>query len=213
MVGGGPAGVSGGSCRAGASAGASAGAGAADDDDAPPLYIFDRAAEGFGGEDTPLPPFLAGNVSLLRWAGAPSSPPARAWSRRQPAPPLSEPLLSTYPEPPNLQFFLGPPGTGAPAHFHNDAVNVLVHGEKEWLLLPPAAAVYSTQRAADLFVALAAGDGSGGGGGGGDAPPPQLCTQRAGDVFFVPRGWGHAVLNTETALGYAIEFATPLQVY
>jgi oxalate decarboxylase/phosphoglucose isomerase-like protein (cupin superfamily) len=106
-----------------------------------------------------------------------------------------------------VQFYLGPPGTGAPMHYHLDAVNVLLHGEKDWLLLPPAAAVYSTERAAGLFQSLAAGRAAAAG------PPPMLCTQRAGDAMFVPRGWGHAILNTRTSVGYAVEFATPLQIY
>jgi hypothetical protein len=52
------------------------------------------------------------------------------------------------------------------------------------------------------------------GGSGGDAasvdPPPLQCTQEAGDLFFVPRGWGHAVLNLDTTIGYAREFNSPV---
>jgi hypothetical protein len=29
-----------------------------------------------------------------------------------------------------MQFYLGAPGTGAPAHYHGHAVNTLVYGEK-----------------------------------------------------------------------------------
>ena len=32
------------------------------------------------------------------------------------------------------------------------------------------------------------------------------CMQRAGDVLYVPNGWGHAILNTRTSIGFAGEF-------
>jgi len=32
------------------------------------------------------------------------------------------------------------------------------------------------------------------------------CVQRAGDVFFVPRLWGHAVYNEAASVAMAIEF-------
>ncbi len=45
----------------------------------------------------------------------------------------------------NAQFYLGPPGTGSPLHWHNAALNFLAFGEKRWLLAPPShpAAAYS----------------------------------------------------------------------
>jgi len=45
---------------------------------------------------------------------------------------VSVPLLSSFPRPPNRQIFVGAAGSGAPMHFHEDAVNVLLHGEKQW---------------------------------------------------------------------------------
>ena len=45
-----------------------------------------------------------------------------------------------------------------------------------------------------------------------DAKPLE-CTQFAGDVMYVPRGWGHAILNMATSIGYALEFATHFQRY
>ena len=35
------------------------------------------------------------------------------------------------------QFYLGPALSGAPFHNHGPAFNVLVHGKKEWTLMPP----------------------------------------------------------------------------
>jgi hypothetical protein len=36
-----------------------------------------------------------------------------------------------------LQLTIGPTGSGAPPHFHADAVNALIRGRKRWLLWPP----------------------------------------------------------------------------
>ena len=114
------------------------------------------------------------------------------------APPCAAP-------PPKPQLYLGPPGSGAPLHFHKDAYNALAFGEKRWWLLPPHAARYS----AEPVSAWLARGGAGDGGAGADAAAraPAQCTQRAGDVIFVPRGWAHAVLNTRTSVGVASEFA------
>jgi hypothetical protein len=38
----------------------------------------------------------------------------------------------------------------------------------------------------------------------------KVCTQEAGDVIYVPHGWGHAVLNVETSVGVAVEFSSAL---
>jgi hypothetical protein len=45
----------------------------------------------------------------------------------------------------NPQFFLGGAHTGAPFHYHFDAVNVLVFGEKEWFLTKPEDSIYSVE--------------------------------------------------------------------
>jgi oxalate decarboxylase/phosphoglucose isomerase-like protein (cupin superfamily) len=87
-------------------------------------------------------------------------------------------------------------GSGAPMHMHKDAFNVLAYGEKRWLLLPPRDAVYSAEPISEwLAAAPARGNGT------------SACTQRAGDVIFVRRGWGHAVLNMRTSVGIALEFS------
>ena len=36
-----------------------------------------------------------------------------------------------------FQLALGPAGSGAPLHWHFDAVNALVDGTKEWVMHPP----------------------------------------------------------------------------
>lgn len=45
----------------------------------------------------------------------------------------------------NPQFFLGDVETGAPFHYHFDAVNVLVYGQKEWFLTKPEDSIYSVE--------------------------------------------------------------------
>ena len=116
------------------------------------------------------------------------------------------PLVAGLPSP---QFYLGGPGTGAPFHYHHDAINVLAWGRKRWYMRPPQEAEYSTVPAADLvrhvLPALNA-TAAGGAAARRAAAPPLQCTQRGGDVLYVPSGWGHAVLNTRTSVGFAVEF-------
>ena len=190
----------------------------------------------------------------------------------------SLPFVTTLPTPPKPQFYLGGPGSGAPLHYHKDAVNIAVSGLKRWYVLPPACAAYSTAPVA-MWVAGGAvatstysgtafgsgnsssSDGGGSGGGRSDSMPlhindvlpplvdasgaivtpgcggvggpssdstsdtaphrgggssrgrPLECSQDAGDVMFIPSGWGHAVLNLEVSVGVALEFASPLGRY
>ena len=42
---------------------------------------------------------------------------------------------------------------------------------------------------------------------------PLECTQRAGDLMFVPRAWGHGILNLEHSVGFAIELQMPLHAF
>ena len=135
-------------------------------------------------------------------------------------------LTSPLPRP---QFYVGPPGSGAPMHWHKDAYNYLAWGQKRWFLQPPSEAVYSTQpiatwvlkelpsygATADDAHSPASSDGTSSSSSGGNSSSsgrPRLleCTQSSGDVMYVPAGWGHAVLNTDTSIGVAVEFPTPL---
>ena len=96
----------------------------------------------------------------------------------------------------NIQWYLGPAGTGAQMHFHSHAWNWLVHGRKKWYLLPPRHATYA-QRHINAGGLL----------------PPELvrhaitCVQEAGEVVFVPHSWGHATRNLEPSIGWATEFS------
>ena len=96
-------------------------------------------------------------------------------------------------------------------------MNALVYGRKLWLLLPPERALYSALPMAGWLAAAEAR-------GSAEAPNATsptttaaarglpkgalVCVQRAGDVMYVPPGWGHAVLNLNTSVGVAIEMGT-----
>ena len=117
----------------------------------------------------------------------------------------SRPLVDPVNGNPVPQFYVGTPGSGAPMHYHEDALNVLVYGEKYWLMEPPARSQYSTIAAADYVRHVLP-----------HLPPaarPMQCTQAAGDVMYVPRTWGHAVLNTRTSIGFALETPLALKRY
>ena len=126
----------------------------------------------------------------------------------------------------HVQLYFGPARSGAPAHWHTDAVNALVSGAKRWLLWGPRDAPYSRVPAAEAYprwealrqrrrgrVAAAADPSDGddetwgiGGSGDGPLPTPLACTQQPGDVMYVPRGWGHLVWNERPSAGYARHF-------
>jgi hypothetical protein len=112
-----------------------------------------------------------------------------------------------------IQFYLGNTGTGAPMHFHNDAVNLLAYGEKQWFFLPPQEALFSSkyigsflldyysQRATnETFVEQ-------------NKIEMLTCRQYAGDVMYVPQWWSHGVFNLKPSVGIAIEFNPKLSTY
>ena len=89
-----------------------------------------------------------------------------------------------------VEFAVGPPGSGAPIHYHQVAVNFLLAGRKRWWLLPPAHRRYSRQPVAE-WVSEQEQQGNEGDRG----SPLQQCVQERGDVLLVPHNWAHAVLN------------------
>eukprot|EP00039_Didymoeca_costata_P004882 m.76810 g.76810 ORF g.76810 m.76810 type:complete len:699 (-) comp12582_c0_seq3:68-2164(-) len=92
------------------------------------------------------------------------------------------------------QFILGPRGSGAYPHFHNAAVNALVHGKKKWWLYPPSEAFFEIKHVTEWLengFSLTSGF---------------ECVQHSGEVFFVPDQWGHAVLNIRDSIAVAYEF-------
>ena len=96
------------------------------------------------------------------------------------------------------QLALGPRMTGAHIHFHQDAWNLLLAGEKRWFLQPPGNKTVSRKHPVDWLeddytAATAAG-------------ALLECTQRPGDVLFIPHHWSHAVVNVRDSLAVATEF-------
>jgi hypothetical protein len=106
--------------------------------------------------------------------------------------------VAAWTRPQRLQFFLGPGNSGAPLHSHTDAVNALAFGAKRWWLQPPDRAEFHTAPAyewsTEHLQAYSAAD------------RPLECTQRAGDLVYVPRSWAHATLNLRASVGFAVEF-------
>ena len=101
------------------------------------------------------------------------------------------------------RFFPPPALSGAPPHFHGDAWNALLYGRKRWFLFEPAEAFFARPRLRAIDWVLEAGTG---GGGVGARPLGRQCMQNAGDILYVPRLWGHAVLNVQESIGFAVEF-------
>jgi len=97
----------------------------------------------------------------------------------------------------NAQMYVGAPGSGAPMHYHQIAVNYLAYGTKRWGMLPPSSSYYSMEPSLSYFT----GDGY-------KRDREQLleCTQHADDLFLVPDSWGHVTLNVEATIGVAYEF-------
>ena len=121
-------------------------------------------------------------------------------------------LRNDCPPPPLLQgarialsqFYIGAAATGSFPHFHGHALNLIVHGEKLWYLFPPNEAHFNVKSIGrwltDDFPGISdrrhAAEGAG----------VAQCVQAAGDAVYVPKYWGHAVVNTAPSVGVAYEF-------
>eukprot|EP01064_Diplonema_japonicum_P028712 TRINITY_DN4473_c0_g4_i1.p1 TRINITY_DN4473_c0_g4~~TRINITY_DN4473_c0_g4_i1.p1 ORF type:complete len:544 (+),score=124.32 TRINITY_DN4473_c0_g4_i1:36-1667(+) len=93
------------------------------------------------------------------------------------------------------QWSFGADGSGSPSHLHQDAINGVCFGKKEWLMWPPAATFLSTVPAHEFYKSVSAWSSD-----------YLTVTQHAGDLLYVPEGWGHAVLNVGPTLGVATEY-------
>ena len=97
----------------------------------------------------------------------------------------------------NAQMYVGAPGSGAPMHYHQIAVNYLAYGTKRWAMLPPSKSFYSMEPSLSYFK----GDSYQR-----DKADVLECTQHADDLILVPDSWGHVTLNVEACIGVAYEF-------
>ena len=81
-------------------------------------------------------------------------------------------------------------------HQHSSAWNALVYGAKRWYLLPPNLDYRLQYSHMPNWVRSVL---------------PRLpyraleCTQRAGEVLFVPEGWNHGVINLANSVGIVFE--------
>jgi len=108
------------------------------------------------------------------------------------------------------QFYLGAVGTGAYLHYHADAWNAQIYGEKGWVLGPPENASNSVIPAVVMVNKFAADDSSSMAGA--TVGGKLRCVQRAGDMVFVPEKWSHMTYNLATSIGLAKTFdLTPLR--
>ena len=102
---------------------------------------------------------------------------------------------------PRIEFYFGPPGSGAPWHYHDPAFNALAYGRKRWFVMPPSRAVFSNKPSVEWyrteFEQLEPDSGA--------RRDVLECTQEAGDILFVPDRWSHATINLETSIGLAYE--------
>lgn len=104
------------------------------------------------------------------------------------------------------QIGAGPPGAGVPMHAHFGALNALFSGAKKWFLLPPEhtfyghAPVLRWSESSDCAAFRAEGS-------------LVEVTQRAGDLLFIPEGWGHATLLEEPGVGIGLEFIASSSIF
>ena len=94
-----------------------------------------------------------------------------------------------------VQFFAGPRNSGATLHAHRAAYNLLLEGEKRWLVTPPAYAGRSALSALEYFRQHE------------HEPTAFTFTQYAGDVVILPPLWGHATLNNAFSMGAGILYS------
>ena len=93
--------------------------------------------------------------------------------------------------------YVGGPGSGAPMHYHQIAINYLAYGQKRWAMLRPSKSFYSMEPSLGYFSGANYHH---------DREHLLECTQHADDLIMVPDSWGHVTLNVEACIGVAYEF-------
>jgi hypothetical protein len=88
----------------------------------------------------------------------------------------------------NFVFRLGPTNAGVMFHSHTHSWSMVIHGAKRWFLLPPfayygAAGTSTLEWLRGSYKSM--------------TNPPLECTQRQGELLFVPQGWQHADINLQ----------------
>jgi hypothetical protein len=105
----------------------------------------------------------------------------------------------------SAQFYYGHYNSGAPFHFHNNALNVLFQGTKDWLFTPPRYSMYSRLHPTLWKKTMNELRKE-------NNPKKYFkCTQPSNSLIYVPVGWSHAVLNKDQnvpSIGVAVEYAS-----
>jgi len=91
------------------------------------------------------------------------------------------------------QLSVGQSGTGAPWHWHQDALNACLVGERAWYLRPPACALMSRTPVREGIP---------------EAGTSLYTTQRPGDVLYIPELWAHTALNRVLSVAVSLEFGS-----
>jgi len=102
---------------------------------------------------------------------------------------------------PGWQIFMGGDGSGATLHWHAAALNILYIGIKEWRITPPAYRGFTGQTVQQVTAQIK------------DEPFVMKCTQRPGDMFYIPDFWGHMTVNHGFGIGVAAIVSTSSRLY
>ncbi|KAK3255452.1 hypothetical protein CYMTET_35364 [Cymbomonas tetramitiformis] len=109
------------------------------------------------------------------------------------------------------QWSIGPRGAGAHYHMHDAAWSALIYGQKLWTLLPPSQGLVSNVPSIRMHQQASPGAGHGAAATRSQRVGPLRCSQRAGDLIYVPDLWAHSVLNIRASVGMAYELELPKQ--
>ena len=117
-----------------------------------------------------------------------------------------------------IQVVVGKSGTGAPFHWHKDAMNVLFQGRKVWFMRPqvdldapfdrwPISVINRHRRGKRRREQSTEAAAAAGGSSEEEKSPVILrCVQEAGDAVYIPAFWGHGTINDGNCAGVAREF-------
>ncbi|KAK7462073.1 hypothetical protein BaRGS_00038521, partial [Batillaria attramentaria] len=96
-------------------------------------------------------------------------------------------------------FYLGASGSGVSFHAHNDGRGAMVFGRKRWFVYPatksPPGGLFPfsvMEWYAHIYPKLT------------EEERPLECVQEAGEIFYIPEGYYHAVINIGDTIGMAL---------
>jgi len=99
---------------------------------------------------------------------------------------------------------IGPERSGSHLHidpFGTSAWNTLLQGSKRWVFLPPQYIPQHDKKS--IYEWFQEND---------KIPEALYATQKAGETFFVPAGWWHAVINLEFTLAITQNWASEINL-